>query len=157
VLRHGAEQLPDAGRHARHARRRHAARHRRSTQRRQPSPSHAVLLGELERLGRDTRNNAALAERIRHKFKIKNTTGYSLNALVDYEDPIDILAHLMIGSEGTLGFISRITYQTVVEDPFKASALVFFPDIRSACEAVIRLKPQPVSAVELLDRPACIR
>jgi D-lactate dehydrogenase len=50
-----------------------------------------VLLGELERLGRDTRNNGQLAERIRHKFKIKNTTGYSLNALVDYEDPIDIL------------------------------------------------------------------
>ena len=118
------------------------------------SNSHAVLLGELERLGRDTRNNPKLAERIRHKFKIKNTTGYSLNALVDYEDPIDILAHLMIGSEGTLGFISRITYQTVVEDPFKASALVFFPDIRTACEAVIKLKPQPVSAVELLDRPA---
>jgi len=118
------------------------------------SKSHAVLLGELERLGSDTRKNAKLAERIRHKFKIKNTTGYSLNALVDYEDPLDILSHLMIGSEGTLGFISRITYQTVVEDPFKASALVFFPDIRSACEAVIRLKPQPVSAVELLDRPA---
>ncbi|MBP5986868.1 MAG: FAD-binding oxidoreductase [Azonexus sp.] len=116
--------------------------------------SHAVLLGELERLGRDTRANVKLAERIRHKFKIKNTTGYSLNALVDYEDPIDILSHLMIGSEGTLGFISRITYNTVVEDPFKASALVFFPDIRTACEAVIRLKPQPVSAVELLDRPA---
>jgi len=118
------------------------------------SKSHAVLLGELERLGRDTRDNPALAGRIRHKFKIKNTTGYSLNALVDYEHPIDILSHLMIGSEGTLGFISRITYQTVVEDPFKASALVFFPDIRTACEAVIRLKPQPVSAVELLDRPA---
>ncbi len=118
------------------------------------SRSHAVLLGELERLGRDTRANAALAGRIRHKFKIKNTTGYSLNALIDYEDPIDILSHLMIGSEGTLGFISRITYQTVVEDPYKASALVFFPDIRTACEAVIRLKPQPVSAVELLDRPA---
>jgi D-lactate dehydrogenase len=116
--------------------------------------SHAVLLGELERLGRNTRDNSRLAERIRHKFKIKNTTGYSLNALVDYEDPFDILAHLMIGSEGTLGFISRITYQTVVEDPYKASALVFFPDIRTACEAVIQLKPQPVSAVELLDRPA---
>ncbi len=118
------------------------------------SKSHAVMLGELERLGNDTRANGKLAERIRHKFKIKNTTGYSLNALVDYEHPIDILSHLMIGSEGTLGFISRITYNTVVEDPFKASALVFFPDIRTACEAVIRLKPQPVSAVELLDRPA---
>ena len=54
----------------------------------------------------------------------------------------------------TLGFISRITYRTVVEDPFKASALVFFPDIETACQAVIRLKPQPVSAVELLDRAA---
>jgi len=118
------------------------------------SQSHGALLGELKRLGHDTRNNPKLAERIRHKFKIKNTTGYSLNALIDYEDPIDILSHLMIGSEGTLGFISRITYNTVIEDPFKASALVFFADIRTACEAVIRLKPQPVSAVELLDRPA---
>lgn len=116
--------------------------------------SHAALLGEIDRIGKETRANPTLANRIRHKFKIKNTTGYSLNALVDFEDPIDILAHLMIGSEGTLGFMTRITYQTVVEDPCKASALVFFPDIRSACEAVVRLKPQPVAAVELLDRPA---
>ncbi|NJD33653.1 MAG: FAD-binding oxidoreductase [Betaproteobacteria bacterium] len=116
--------------------------------------SHAALLGELAQMGAATRADEALAARIRHKYKIKNTTGYSLNALIDYEDPIDILAHLMIGSEGTLGFISRITYRTVVEDPCKASALVFFPDIEAACHAVIRLKPEPVSAVELLDRPA---
>jgi D-lactate dehydrogenase len=115
--------------------------------------SHAAMLSELEQLGIATRGDAALAARIRHKYKIKNTTGYSLNALIDYRDPIDILAHLMIGSEGTLGFLSRITLRTVVEDPCKASALVFFPDIETACRAVIRLKPHPVSAVELLDRP----
>lgn len=116
--------------------------------------SHAHLVAELARLGAETRADDKLAARIRHKYKIKNTTGYSLNALVDFEDPIDILAHLMIGSEGTLGFISRITLQTVTEDPFKASALVFFPTIEAACQAVICLKPAPVSAVELLDRPA---
>jgi D-lactate dehydrogenase len=116
--------------------------------------SHASLLGELRQLGVATSSDAALAARIRHKYKIKNTTGYSLNALIDYEDPIDILAHLMIGSEGTLGFMSSITLHTVVEDPCKASALVFFPDIETACQAVIRLKPHPVSAVELLDRPS---
>ncbi len=116
--------------------------------------THAALVGELQRLGEETRADEALAARIRHKYKIKNTTGYSLNSLVDFTDPIDILAHLMIGSEGTLSFISRITYQTVAEDPFKASALVFFPSIEVACEAVLRLKPQPVSAVELLDRAA---
>ena len=116
--------------------------------------SHAALVDELQHLGEITRKDEVLAARIRHKYKIKNTTGYSLNALVDFEDPIDILSHLMIGSEGTLGFISRITYKTVAEDPFKASALVFFPSIEVACQAVLRLKPQPVSAVELLDRPA---
>ena len=116
--------------------------------------THAALVDGLQSLGAATRADAALAARIRHKYKIKNTTGYSLNALVDFEDPIDILAHLMIGSEGTLGFISRITYRTVAEDPCKASALVFFPTIEAACQAVIRLKREPVSAVELLDRPA---
>ena len=116
--------------------------------------SHASLVDGLDRLGQATRHNPALAERIRHKFKIKNTTGYSLNALVDYQDPIDILTHLMIGSEGTLGFISSITYRTVAEDPCKASALVFYPSIEAACQTVIKLKQETVSAVELLDRPA---
>ena len=114
----------------------------------------ATLVDALEQLGQSTRADADLAARIKHKYKIKNTTGYSLNALVDYEDPIDILAHLMIGSEGTLGFISSITYRTVAEDPHKASALVFFPDIEAACKAVVKLKNELVSAVELLDRPA---
>ena len=116
--------------------------------------TNADLVKELAAMGAATRSDEALSARIRHKYKIKNTTGYSLNALVDFEDPIDILSHLMIGSEGTLGFISRITFNTVPEDPFKASALVFFPTIESACQAVIRLKKEPVSAVELLDRPA---
>jgi D-lactate dehydrogenase len=116
--------------------------------------SHADMVRELAAMGAATRADEALSARIRHKYKIKNTTGYSLNALIDFEDPIDILAHLMIGSEGTLGFISRITFNTVPEDPFKASALVFFPTIEGACQAVICLKKEPVSAVELLDRPA---
>ena len=110
------------------------------------------LLDTLGEMGRQTRANATLSGLIRRKYKIKNTTGYSLNALVDFEDPVDILAHLMIGSEGTLGFIAEITYRTVPEHAHKASALVFFPDIASACEAVMALKPLPVSAVEILDR-----
>ena len=116
--------------------------------------SHGGLLDELASMASATRADPALAARIRHKYQIKNTTGYSLNALVDFEDPIAILSHLMVGSEGTLGFISSVSLETVAEDPFKASALVFFPSIATACEAVIRLKPRPVAAVELLDRPA---
>jgi D-lactate dehydrogenase len=114
--------------------------------------SHAELLDALARLGRETRANTALAERIRHKYRLKNTTGLSLNALVDYDQPLDILQHLLVGSEGTLGFISAVTYDTVPDHPHKASALLVFPSVESCCRAVPVLKQQPVSAVELLDR-----
>ncbi len=114
----------------------------------------ADLLRELKALGDATRGDAALAARIRRKFAMKNTTGYSLNALVDFEDPIDILAHLMIGSEGTLGFISEITYRTVPEYADKASALILFDDLQGACRAVSLLADAPVAAVELADRAA---
>ena len=116
--------------------------------------SHGMVLSALAQMGRDIRANPTLSALIRRKYKIKNTTGYSLNALVDFSDPVDMLCHLMIGSEGTLGFISSITYETVPEYVHKASALVFFPDIGSACDAVLALKPLAVSAVELLDRAA---
>ncbi|WP_245986007.1 FAD-binding oxidoreductase [Azospirillum thermophilum] len=116
--------------------------------------SHGALLSALADLAGRTRADAVLAERIRTKFRIKNTTGYSLNALVDFTDPIDILAHLMIGSEGTLGFLSEITLHTVPEHAHKASALLFFPDIAEACRAVALMKPTPVAAVELMDRAA---
>jgi len=110
------------------------------------------LLDAVDALGKEVRANTALAERIRRKYKIKNTTGFSLNALVDFEDPFDILLHLMIGSEGTLGFIAEITYQTVVEHPCKASALMIFPQIENAAAAAAILREQPVAAVELMDR-----
>lgn len=114
--------------------------------------SHAALLEQLAELGRQTRANSALADRIRHKYRLKNTTGLSLNALVDYDEPLDILNHLMVGSEGTLGFISAVTYDTVPDYPHKASALIVFPDVANCCRAVPVLRQQPVSAVELLDR-----
>ncbi|AWM60615.1 FAD-binding oxidoreductase [Stutzerimonas stutzeri] len=114
--------------------------------------SHAALLEQLAELGRETRANTELAAKIRHKYRLKNTTGFSLNALVDYDEPLDILNHLMVGSEGTLGFISAVTYDTVPDHPHKASALVVFPDVETCCLAVPVLKQQPVSAVELLDR-----
>ena len=114
--------------------------------------SHGELLAALEKLALNTRENPALAERIRHKYRLKNTTGLSLNALLDFTDPIDTLTHLMVGSEGTLGFVSAVTYNTVPEYPDKATALLVFRDAQSCCRAASVLRSQPVAAVELLDR-----
>lgn len=114
--------------------------------------SHVSLLNQIELLHKSVNENEPLSARIRHKYKLKNTTGFSLNALLDFSDPIDILQHLMIGSEGTLGFISEIKYRTVVEHRFKASALILFPTIYEACQTVKLLQNAPVAAVELIDR-----
>ena len=109
------------------------------------------LIAGIESLSEEVKNNSELAQRIRHKYRLKNTTGYALNSLVDYSDPIEVLKHLMIGSEGTLGFIAEITYNTVVEHPHKASALIVFKDIEEASLAVTALAKDPVSAVEMMD------
>ncbi|MDR1406080.1 MAG: FAD-binding oxidoreductase, partial [Prevotellaceae bacterium] len=114
--------------------------------------THPAMIREIEQLHDAVAADPALTERIKRKYKIKNTTGYSLNALVDYHDPIEIIKHLMIGSEGTLAFISGITYHTVAAEKYKACALMIFETIEQACATVPALKACPVAAVELLDR-----
>lgn len=114
----------------------------------------ADLLASLSMLRARINANPDLRERIARKYRMKNTTGYSLNALIDFSDPIDILIHLMIGSEGTLGFISAVDYHTVPEYAHKATTLVLFEHLREACQATIALKNTPVAAVELMDRAA---
>lgn len=115
--------------------------------------SHAAFLEGIAAIAAEIKADPELEARIRRKYKIKNTTGYSLNAFVDYSDPIDIVKHLVIGSEGTLAFISDVTYNTVVDHKHKALAMITYTDIAHACEAVQILKRQnKVSAVELIDR-----
>jgi D-lactate dehydrogenase len=114
--------------------------------------THGHIFKTLKQIRGRVLQNSELAERIRYKYKIKNTTGYSLNALIDFEDPFEIISHLMIGSEGTLGFISNAVLNTVVEHPYKASAFILYPDVRTACEVIPILQKQPVAAAELIDR-----
>jgi len=114
--------------------------------------THRHVIDDINELVQAVKANEPLTQRIKDKFKMKNTTGYSLNAFVDFKDPFDVIEHIMIGSEGTLGFIAEITYKTVVEHAHKASSLMVFPDIEKACNAVSALKSAPVAAVELIDR-----
>ena len=111
-----------------------------------------ALIQEIESLRDTIKNDETLHHFIKNKFKIKNTTGYSINALVDYQDPIEIIKHLMVGSEGTLAFISNVTFKTVIDEKHKSCSLLIFNTIQDACNATILLKSAPVAAVELLDR-----
>ncbi|WP_246225772.1 FAD-binding and (Fe-S)-binding domain-containing protein [Vibrio agarilyticus] len=113
--------------------------------------SHHTLLAGLSALRETILSTPNLKQKIAHKYRLKNTTGYALNAFIDFDDPIEIFKHLMIGSEGTLGFIAQISYRTVEDPAHKAAALLIFDNIESACNAVTMLSKTPVAAVELMD------
>lgn len=96
--------------------------------------------------------NSEIFERIRSKYRTKNTVGYAVNAFIDFTEPLDMLAHLLIGAEGTLGFIAEAVMETIPDYPEKSTALLYFPDIYSACQAIVPLTRSGAAAVELMDR-----
>lgn len=95
-----------------------------------------------------------LSALIRTKYLLKNTTGYGINAFLDYHRAVDILAHLLIGSEGTLAFIAEAVLRTVPDPAHKATALLLFPDLQAACTAVMALRDCGAQALELMDSAA---
>ncbi len=110
------------------------------------------LFWNLQEIRKEIHFNEQLFNRIRQKYLTKNTVGYSLNAFIDHEHPLDILAHLLIGAEGTLAFISEAVLETVPDYPFKSTALLYFPTIFDACQAIVPLTNAGAMMVELMDR-----
>jgi D-lactate dehydrogenase len=114
--------------------------------------SEPELAAGLLELKRELEGNAAVAGRIRSKYKMKNTTGYSLNAFLDFATPVEIFSHLLIGAEGTLAFIAEAVLETVPDLPVKYTGLLLFPSIHAACEAIVPLREAGAAALELMDR-----
>ena len=114
--------------------------------------SHKGLIDEICAIRDEIRADKKLAERIRRKYAIKCVTGLNLLPFVLYDDPFDIILHSVVGSEGTLCFVSEVTMRTLPLMPLHKTAMVYFRSIREACEAVVAIKSLDVSAVELLDK-----
>ena len=111
--------------------------------------SHPEFLKKIEDLRDKVRADEALASRIRTKYSIKNVTGLNLRPLIAYDDPFDIIAHSMVGSEGTLAFLSEVTMKTLYDYPFKASAMLYFYTMKESCEAVVAMKKMKAGEEDL--------
>jgi D-lactate dehydrogenase len=98
--------------------------------------------------------DAPLAKRVRLRYQTKNTDGYSLNALLDFDHPIDILTHLMIGSEGTLGFIAEAVLHSLPDYARKYTGQLYFRNIQDAARAIAPLRDSGVRAAEIMERAA---
>lgn len=112
-----------------------------------------ALVEVLLRLHDQFQRPEVLAD-LRRRYSIKNTMGYGLNSLIDYDTPAKILEHLMVGSEGTLGFVAEATFNTVPILPKAATSLLLFPDLDAATRALPALVNSGPPVVELLDAAA---
>ena len=102
--------------------------------------THPEFIAKIEALRDKVRADEELASRIRTKYSIKNVTGLNLRPLIAYDDPFDIIAHSMVGSEGTLAFLAEVTMKTLFDYKYKASAMVYFLTMKESCEAVVAMK-----------------
>ncbi|NMM22199.1 MAG: FAD-binding oxidoreductase [Phycicoccus sp.] len=115
-----------------------------------------ALAAGLERLRDRVRANPDSMARIAHQYSMKNTMGYGLNSFTDFTNPIEILAHLIVGSEGTLGFVASATFRTVKVLPAVATGLLVFPQVSAATDALQALLDVGARTLELMD-PASLR
>ena len=113
---------------------------------------HPKFIKDIRDIREKILNDEDLVVRIKKKYSIKNVTGLNLLPFVTYSDPFDIIAHLMVGSEGTLAFVSRIRLKTIPQDPFQASAMIYFKTIEDAARAVVAMRGVDINAAEMLDR-----
>jgi D-lactate dehydrogenase len=114
------------------------------------------LAAGLAAIRDEIRADAELSERIRRKFAIKNTTGYRLCAFLDADQPLEIFRRLLVGSEGTLGFVAEAVFETVPLPARTTTAWVHFPGIDAAIAPVRDLVDSGATAVELMVAPALI-
>ena len=97
------------------------------------------------------RGNRELSERVKGLFELKNTMGYSLNAFLDYEKPVEILLRLLVGSEGTLAFLGEIELATMPLLRLRSANLLIFDDLEAANKKVPKLLDLNPAAIELMD------
>ncbi|QBR02279.1 FAD-binding and (Fe-S)-binding domain-containing protein [Paraburkholderia pallida] len=112
------------------------------------------LAAGLMQLKAEITADQAFVERIRKKYSIRNTHGLRLDAFLDGDTPLEIFRRLLIGSEGTLGFIADVTFETVPSTPITSVAWLAFPSIDAAIEQVPALVALGAQAVELMVAPA---
>ncbi len=110
-----------------------------------------ALVDELMRLRSRVVGDPASVALIERQFAMKNTMGYALNAFLDFDTPAALLAHLVVGSEGTLAFVAEATFRTVPIRPAIATTLAVFPTLDAATRSLPALVSTGAATLELMD------
>lgn len=82
----------------------------------------------------------------------RNNAGYNISRVRRRDGSFD-LTPLFVGSQGTLGLISDITFDTEQHNPETTLHVLSFDSIEAACDAVVELRklPNMPSMIEMVD------
>src|SRR5439155_389923 len=105
----------------------------------------------VERFERDAAPSVrGAAELVASRFPRtrKNSSGYALDAYLASGDLLD----LVVGAEGTLGFVTAVEWRLDLLPLYRAGLRVALPSLDVLSDAVAALLTYEPSALELLDR-----
>ncbi len=134
-----------------------------------PAPSHSSRYSLLTAAARRIRAHDAQAIQQNFPRTWRNSAGYRINYLVPWSAGAPVgwgespyppgsegaefnLAHLLAGSEGTLGVIQDVTVRLVPRPRHTVLGILAFEDLSAACEAVPALLEHGPAAAELIPR-----
>ena len=109
------------------------------------------LFETLIRLQKRVRENPESVAKIERHFALKNTMGYGVNAFLDFDEPVKVFEHLLIGSEGTLAFIAEAVLRTVPVPKVKTTSVAVFKSIDAATRSLPDLFASKAATLELMD------
>lgn len=109
------------------------------------------LVATLDRLRRRVRQNPDSVALIEKHFALKNTMGYGINSFLDFDSPAELMAHLIIGSEGTLAFVAEAVFRTVPIRKLAVATLAVFDTLDLATRALPALVDSGAATLELMD------
>lgn len=112
--------------------------------------SEPLMAAGLMRVREEILADQALCDRIVRKYTIRNTNGYAMHAFLDGKTPVEILRRLMVGSEGTLGFVAEATFKTYRLPKRTTVSWLPFETLDDAVAQVEKLVALGASAVELM-------
>jgi D-lactate dehydrogenase len=109
------------------------------------------LFTELVSIRDEIMSQPDQVENLRKLFSLKNTMGLSMNAFIDFDSVVDILLHLMVGAEGTLGFLAQVELGTIEIKEHKLTSLLIFESLSAANDSLVNIINQKPAAIELMD------
>ena len=109
------------------------------------------IIKGVEGLRKKIRMNETVRSRLEKRKNRKIASGYNLFTLLDDVPPADTIAHLLVGSVGTLGVITEATLYGEPIEKGQGTLLLSFSSLAQAGEAVLAIKELDVAAIEIMN------